>query len=326
MLSVIAFVRVSTHKQAEYGISLDAQRRQIKAFCRMEHLRIRKWVPDTDSARNEENGSVRAGFNEATELALEKDWPIIVATPDRFTRTSETYDRFRERGGRVYSTDIGFGADAVMRSKIERAEYVGNIIGRRTREGQKHAKALGKLGNPNFSSTRAKGNKVRQEYARLHLEEFQLRRERALQQGAKTDADVAKDFNESGYFTARGSKWSSDNVAKMRRRTARLNKAQMLIEPRPPRKPFPMFTPDGRLTSEGLRRFLDALAILGKEPGNLIHLNTAPLSEARKEKILTLIEEADALELKRVARDYLKDTPSATMATRIELEDRWGLF
>jgi DNA invertase Pin-like site-specific DNA recombinase len=324
MLSVIAYVRVSTNKQAEYGISLDAQRKQIKVFGKSKGLRIRKWITETGSARNEENGSVRPGFKEATELALEKEWPIIVATPDRFSRTIDSFARFHERGGKVYSTDIGFGEDdAVMSAKIARAQETGNFIGQRTKEGQKRAKAAGTLGNPDFGAVRAKGNKARHELARLRQEEFRPRRERALEQGAKTDAQVAKAFNDSGYATARGLPWTADNVAKIRRDLITFDKVRVSIETPPARKPAPLFTSDNRLTKEGLRRFLDALTILGIDHGTMTRLDEAVLSEAQMKKVREKIEKA---EVEQIARDVCEGTCSLSMTAKVVLEDRWGLF
>lgn len=169
MLSVIGYIRVSTIKQASYGNSLGAQKKQIQAFAKANKLKIKKWFTDTDTARNEENRSERPDFKRATELATKKKWAIIVATSDRFSRTSESYDRFINADGKVYSTDVGFGADeAVMRAKIKRAKVDGDLIARRTKEGQDRVRAEGKtFGSPDLTRARAASAAARQRDARL---------------------------------------------------------------------------------------------------------------------------------------------------------------
>ena len=107
---------------------MDGQRRQIRAYCDAEGLKIRRIFSDDDSARHEEELSERKGFNDATELALKKGWPIIVADASRFSRTEASYSRFVDAGGKIYDANEGFGADeAVMRGKIVRAEHDGKI-------------------------------------------------------------------------------------------------------------------------------------------------------------------------------------------------------
>lgn len=109
---------------------------------------------------------------------------------------------------------------------------------------------------------RAKANAVRKNNARLQSDEFQARWDRAREQGAKTDAAVAKAFNDTGYLTAQGLRWTGDNVARMRRRLPSFDKAPIPFRPRPA-TPEPLFTPDNRMTDEGFRRCCGALSFLG---------------------------------------------------------------
>jgi DNA invertase Pin-like site-specific DNA recombinase len=111
MKSVIGYARVSTKRQADEGASLSDQRLQIREFAKRNKLKIRKIYSDVDSARNEDGGCERPGFNEAVERSLKTKWPIIAASADRFTRTGATYDRFVAEGGSAYGAREGFGVD-----------------------------------------------------------------------------------------------------------------------------------------------------------------------------------------------------------------------
>ena len=317
MLSVIAYIRVSTNNQGDNGISLNGQKAQIREFARINNLHIRIWCIDVDSARGEENFSTRKGFNEATELSLRKGWPIIAATADRFSRTLSSYDKFIEAGGKAYSADIGFGGDeAVMRGKIKRAQHDGDKLSSRTREGQALARANGKkFGNPDTGPARAKAFAVRQENKQIRYEEFRGQLDRVRELGAKTDTAVAKALNDNGYVTARGEDWTSANVARMRRRITsdgldiealsfdmealdREIEAASL-EPFPKIIAVPIFTADGRLTDDGFRRACDAYAELRgaeKRPDierRLRRIKDQPWPAAQKAKLEDKIESVE---------------------------------
>ena len=70
MKAAVAYTRVSTNKQKSRGLSPEDQRRQIEEFAEKNTLRIAGEFSDMHSARNEQEGSERPGFNEACKLAL----------------------------------------------------------------------------------------------------------------------------------------------------------------------------------------------------------------------------------------------------------------
>jgi len=93
MLNAIGYARVSTKKQGDNGISRDAQVATIRQLAKDKGLRIRKIYREARTAQGEENGTQRPEFDAAVAQALKHDWPIIVDTMTRFTRTPEIHSR-----------------------------------------------------------------------------------------------------------------------------------------------------------------------------------------------------------------------------------------
>ncbi len=297
MLTMIGYTRVSTRNQGDNGISLNGQRQQIREWATRNNVRIGKWYTDAASARGEENLSDRKGFNEAVGLALEKGWPIVAATADRFSRSVPSYDRFVEAGGKLYSTDVGFrDDDAEMRGRIARAQHDGDKISRRTREGQKRAKANGKVfGNPQIDKARENAREVQRKNKRSNHDEFRNELARVEAAGAKTDSEVANAFNESSYVTARGKAWTLFNVARMRRES-RIDEQQLKIPAAALKvEADPLFTDDCCLTEGGCRKLLNALAVLGEGKefiDKAAQLKGRVLPDTGMRKIKELIERA----------------------------------
>ena len=212
--NVIGYLRVSTQKQGDNGISMDGQKAQVKELASAYGLKIKKFYSDTGSAPGEDNFSERPGFLDAMQRSLETGWPIICASADRFSRTFASYDRFVLEGGKVYSADIGFGAnDAIMRAAIRRAEVDGRRISQRTREGQRRAKEKGaRFGNPRLDEARRKSAAVRSRNAKLRRDELQSFFQRARSRGAVTHRQIAEALNKDGVKTAYGRNWTEAAV------------------------------------------------------------------------------------------------------------------
>jgi len=218
MVAVIAYIRVSTktQSQSQKGHSLDGQKLELKAYAKASGVKIHKFFHNDESARHEENSSERPGFIAATELALKKKWPILVADASRFSRTEESYDRFIDAGGVVYDTD-GFGADeAKMRAKIRRAKHDGDIRSKATREGQAKARANGvKFGSPQIAKANEASGKKRSTTGRIRRDEFRREYGKARAAGFDTPEAAAGYFNDNGYTPPLVESWTPSNVRRI---------------------------------------------------------------------------------------------------------------
>lgn len=84
MTKAIAYIRVSTDKQAEQGISLDAQRQKIEAYASLYDLQLVDVVVEQGSAKTLERDGLK---NVLSRLQAGEASALIVAKLDRLTRS-----------------------------------------------------------------------------------------------------------------------------------------------------------------------------------------------------------------------------------------------
>jgi DNA invertase Pin-like site-specific DNA recombinase len=83
-LRVIGYVRVSTTKQADSGLSIEAQELKIRQYCDLYELDLIKVIVECESAKNLN----RQGIQEAIDLLqLGKAEGLIITKLDRLTRS-----------------------------------------------------------------------------------------------------------------------------------------------------------------------------------------------------------------------------------------------
>lgn len=84
MTKAIAYIRVSTDKQAEQGISLDAQRQKIEAYASLYDLQLVDVVVEQGSAKTLERDGLKSVL---ARLQAGEAGALIVAKLDRLTRS-----------------------------------------------------------------------------------------------------------------------------------------------------------------------------------------------------------------------------------------------
>jgi Resolvase, N terminal domain len=278
---VIMYRRVSTRRQGESGISLDAQEVQVREFAATTGSMIMEQYQDVHSARNEGKGCSRPGFKQAVARSLQTGWPIIVASPDRFSRTVQTYDKFVSAGGRAYPADKGYLDATAMRAAIVRAESDGDNISKRTLAGQERARAKSnpkKPGNPRIADARALGNQARARKLRERREQFRIEHSKARDAGAPSDGAVAKIFNNNSYATPQGRLWTADNVAAQRRAIEEEDRATRSAVSC--NGESDIFGTDSKLTPAGRDRLRAALVAKGKDESYVENLDRTISNEA----------------------------------------------
>lgn len=89
MEKAMGYIRVSTKKQAEKGLSLEAQLENIKMYCKLNNFEFKGYKIDKKSAKNLED---RDGASKILKLAREKkiDHIIVYKLERMFRNTIET--------------------------------------------------------------------------------------------------------------------------------------------------------------------------------------------------------------------------------------------
>src|SRR6202163_5000239 len=159
-MKTVAYVRVSTDKQAERGNSLEAQAEKIRAMALVQGAELSEIIVESgESAKS----LIRPGI--AKLLAMVEGSTVkavIVAKLDRLTRSvkdlCELLERFEKRGVALVSVaeslDTGSAAGRlVLNIMAAVSQWEREAIGERTRDAMRHKRSQGeRVGNIAFGS------------------------------------------------------------------------------------------------------------------------------------------------------------------------------
>lgn len=149
----VAYIRVSLDKQAEHGVSLDAQRQKIEAYCQLYDVEVVEVIVDAGlSAKT----LAREGLQNALAMLRSgKAGAIVVAKLDRLTRSvrdlGELVDTYFAAGKHAL---LSVGEQIDTRSAAGRlvlnvlasvAQWERETIGERTSAAMQVMKAQGKF-------------------------------------------------------------------------------------------------------------------------------------------------------------------------------------
>src|SRR3984957_19395317 len=149
-MKAVGYVRVSTEKQADRGVSLDAQAEKIKAMAVVHNAELVEIIVDGgESAKSLQ----RPGMERLLELVdAKKVQAVIIAKLDRLTRSvkdlCELLERFERRGVALVSVaeslDTGSAAGRlVLNIMTAVSQWEREAIGERTRDALSHKRRNG---------------------------------------------------------------------------------------------------------------------------------------------------------------------------------------
>ncbi len=86
-MKAIGYIRVSTSQQAKEGISLEAQRAKIKAYCELKDIKLLDVICDAAKSGSKDN---REGYQQILSKCKAKEIDaVIVYSLSRFTRSTK---------------------------------------------------------------------------------------------------------------------------------------------------------------------------------------------------------------------------------------------
>jgi DNA invertase Pin-like site-specific DNA recombinase len=217
-MKAIGYARVSTDKQADFGVSLEAQTEKLRAMAVVQGAELIEMIVDAGESAKSLN---RPGM--ARLLALVDAGAVdavIVAKLDRLTRSvkdlAELLERFTRRGVALVSVaeslDTGSAAGRlVLNIMTAVSQWEREAIGERTRDAMRHKRAnRERVGTVPFGYRLATdGTHIEADPA----EQTILARARELKQTGLTTRRIAAELNHEGYVTRRGTAWRFQYVA-----------------------------------------------------------------------------------------------------------------
>jgi site-specific DNA recombinase len=245
---VLGYVRVSTEKQAEGGVSLAAQTAKIRAMAEVKGVEVTEILVDATSAKSLDRPEMTRllALVDARAVAT-----VIIAKLDRLTRSirdlSDLLDRFERRGVSLVSVAESLDTRSsagrlVINIMGSVAQWEREAIGERTREGLQHkrtkAECVGTLpfgfqldaASARIHLRGCEAHATPVEHCRcggrfIHLaaapaEQRILARARTLRADGYTQQQIADDLNADGWTTRRGTPWRFQYIARMLKASA----------------------------------------------------------------------------------------------------------
>src|SRR5215469_14793185 len=211
-MTTIGYVRVSTDRQADLGVSLEAQEAKIRAMATVRGCELDEVIVDGgESAKNLKGPGVE-GLLALVDAGKVK--VVIVAKLDRLTRSVKDLrsllELFEKRKVALISVaeSLGTGSAAdrlVITIMGAVSQWEREAIGERTRDALRHKRSQGRrVGNIAFGA--------RLSYDGEHLEPDQeeqaaLAEIRRLRKEGTTLRGIAVALNHRAYRTRRGTAW-----------------------------------------------------------------------------------------------------------------------
>ena len=225
-MTAIGYVRVSTDKQADRGVSLEAQAEKIRAMAVVHGAELIDIIVDGgESAKTLQ----RPGMERLLTLVDGKRvHAVIVAKLDRLTRSVKDLctllERFERRSVALISVaeslDTGSAAGRlVLNIMTAVSQWEREAIGERTRDALCHKRNQGeRVGNIPFGSRLADdGQHLEPDPA----EQTALVEILRLRNDGTTMRKIAATLNQRAYQTRRGTPWRLESVARILKHASR---------------------------------------------------------------------------------------------------------
>ena len=214
MQSFVAYYRVSTKRQGQSGLGLEAQKSAVACHVKSTGGNLVAEFREVESGRK----SDRLELEEAIAVARKTKSILVVAKLDRLSRDPEFLFRLQNSKLEFVCCDMPQADRFTIGIMIVMAQKERDDISRRTKAALAALKARGvKLGNPRLAEatkaslkSRSKSDKRRQEAIRMFI-----LREIIIKGRVSTHADIAECLNARGVGTARGKRWHTTTVRRL---------------------------------------------------------------------------------------------------------------
>lgn len=221
-MKFVGYVRVSTARQGQSGLGLQAQETAIQQHVAERGGRLVQTFEEVESGKN----NSRPKLAMALRLARLTGATLVIAKLDRLSRNAAFLLTLQDSGVRFLATDMPDANELTVGIMALVAQQERHAISQRTREALQAARARGtKLGNPNGAAAlkrAAKGNgaalKASRENATARAEALRETVEELRRFGKESLGDIAAELNARGILTARNATWHRSSVANLLRR------------------------------------------------------------------------------------------------------------
>jgi DNA invertase Pin-like site-specific DNA recombinase len=213
MKPAVAYIRVSTQKQARSGLGLEAQQAALAAFVKAEGFTLVETFTEAESGKGADALDRRPQLKAALEAAKSQNAPILVAKLDRLSRDVHFISGLMSHRTPFIVAELGADADPFMLHLFAAlAEKERRLISQRTKDALAVKKAQGvKLGGLRDYGVQARDEaQARAEALRPVFTELKDHSANA----------IARELNARAIPTPNGKPWSAVTVLRVMKRLA----------------------------------------------------------------------------------------------------------
>lgn len=215
-MKLVSYLRVSTRKQGESGLGLEAQRAAIDLYAAQRHGTVIQNFTEVESGKLNQRPQLEA----ALHLSKVTGATLVIAKLDRLSRNAAFLLALRDSGARFVAADLPDANDLTVGIMALVAQQEREAISKRTKEALAAAKARGvRLGNPNGAQALAragKGNAASLKAIKAAADTHALNLKPVIQalaaEGKTSLGAVADALNQRGMLTPRGGRWHKTTV------------------------------------------------------------------------------------------------------------------
>lgn len=226
-MKAIAYVRVSTMEQSTQGVSMDAQRKKIEAYCDMQGLDLVSIMTERGVSGGKPLGERPEGEKLLASIARNDIEHVVALKLDRLFRDAEdalhqtkAWDKagvalhLVDMGGQTVNTGSAMGR-FFLNVMAGFAELERNLIAERTEAALQHKKSSNRVyGEVPYGYDRDGDN------LRENPEEMQVVREiERLREDGESLRSIAQHLNDSETPTKKGGKWHASTVSSILKNT-----------------------------------------------------------------------------------------------------------
>lgn len=219
-MKIVSYCRVSTARQGESGLGLEAQQCAIQAYASNHQGTILKEFVEVESGKSSKN---RPQLLAALHLAKVTGSVLVIAKLDRLSRNAAFLLTLRDSGVKFVAADMPNANDLTVGIMALVAEQEREAISKRTKEALAAYKARGsKLGNPNGAAAlkrAGKGNVAGVQAIKAQADAYAADLRPVLAEiraaGITSLGGITKALKERNITTARGKDWHKTSVANL---------------------------------------------------------------------------------------------------------------
>jgi len=212
--SFVAYYRVSTQRQGQSGLGLDAQRNSVLGFIRDRSL-IGEFK-DIETGKNDN----RPELLKAIAKVKETNSTLVIAKLDRLSRNLTFISTLMDAKIRFVCCDLPDANELTIHIFGALAQWERKRISERTKDALSQLKKRGiKLGRPeNFTvESRKMGSIKMKEKAKSDPNNIKATKMISLLSSTgRTLREIASELNEYGFTTSRGLNFSAEQVRRLR--------------------------------------------------------------------------------------------------------------